>query len=200
MSGVVCKMKHESDSCLINEGRPQQNWSRVQQNAGNPTDSLETQSINVLYGYSVSTSWWVDRGKIKESYLLFYKCGGAGGLPPPPPHTHTASPLPPPMWYHNDVRFIVRESVVVFLIWIYEFTSVQKTWYFSLFRKLVLRFGYCFMVSWLFCFTSSCFWHVFTSMMSRIYPLPVLLNFWLFFLLFVFFFFFQFSKHFKRIQ
>ena len=29
MSGVVCKMKHESDSCLLNGIRPQQNWSRI---------------------------------------------------------------------------------------------------------------------------------------------------------------------------
>ena len=44
------------DFCLffvLTEGRLQENWSRIQQNyqinAGKPTDSLETQSIKVLF-------------------------------------------------------------------------------------------------------------------------------------------------------
>ena len=41
-------------------------------NARNPTDSLETWSITVLKKNSDFNSWWVDYGKIKESYLLFY--------------------------------------------------------------------------------------------------------------------------------
>ena len=32
MSGVVCKMKHESDSSLLTGSRLQQNWSRIQPN------------------------------------------------------------------------------------------------------------------------------------------------------------------------
>ena len=47
----VCKVKHESDSVFFNGRRPQKNWSRIKQNkmGGNPTDSLETQRIKVLY-------------------------------------------------------------------------------------------------------------------------------------------------------
>ena len=66
-------------------------------NAGKPTNSLETQSIKVLYKNNVFKSWWVNCVKIKESYLLFYKSGrgrkgavrpsqkewGGGGLRPP---------------------------------------------------------------------------------------------------------------------
>ena len=48
-----------------------------------------TQSIKVLYKYCVFKSWWVDR-KIKKSYLLFYKSGGADAPLPAPL-------LPPPM-------------------------------------------------------------------------------------------------------
>ena len=45
----------------------------------NPTYSLETQSIKVCIKV-VFKSWWVDRGKLKESYLWFKKSGGGGGL------------------------------------------------------------------------------------------------------------------------
>ena len=38
-------------------------------NAGNPTDSSETQLIKVLYKNSGFESSLVDHGKIKESYL-----------------------------------------------------------------------------------------------------------------------------------
>ena len=70
MCGVVCKIKRESDYCFLNESQPQQNWS---------CDTfIGTQSIKFLYKNSVFKSWWVDRGKIKESYLLFYVSGGWG--------------------------------------------------------------------------------------------------------------------------
>ena len=34
---------------------------------------METQSIKGLSKNCVFKFWWVDRGKIKESYLLFYQ-------------------------------------------------------------------------------------------------------------------------------
>lgn len=39
-------------------------------NAGHPTDSLETQSIKVLYKSCVFESWWVDHGKKKGKLFI----------------------------------------------------------------------------------------------------------------------------------
>ena len=59
--------KNKRSQWLVDEGGPLKLYF------GNPTDSLESQSIEVLYKNSVFKSWWVDRGRIKPSHLLFCK-------------------------------------------------------------------------------------------------------------------------------
>ena len=62
-------------------------------NIGNPTDSLETQSIKVLPKIEFLSPDEFTVVKIKESHLLFYKSGGAK---PPHKKSEGSQPLQPP--------------------------------------------------------------------------------------------------------
>ena len=112
MSGVVCKMKHESDSCIF-KWQPAATklvTHTVKLNAGNPTDSLETRSIKVLNKNSLlSPEIWPWKNKRKLSTVLFY--GGVANCAPPqksvPPKKKAEVPQPSPryrrLWNFGEI-------------------------------------------------------------------------------------------------
>ena len=83
-------------------------------NAGNPSDSLETQSIKVLYKSCVLSPDELTVVRIKEHHLLFYKSGeGGGGLSPPTEESGGLKPPHPPAsaaYEHKTmIRFYARQ-------------------------------------------------------------------------------------------